>query len=393
MRSRLRLFAFVGLLATGVDLGGLILAEGQISLALADGLALTAAAVVAYLLNRTITFRGDPQARWVSNPGLFAASAIAAGTVDLVVLLTLESVGLSLIGSKVAAIGAAAVVRWTAYRWILFRWVRRELAHRLERPPAPGQLRLSVVIPAYNEGPRIAETVGAIDQELAASVDAGDYEIVVVDDGSSDDTVDQATTSGARVLAQSDNRGKGASVRVGVLQARGRTVIFTDADLAYAPELLTQLLAEIEQGWDMVVGSRRHHETATLSSRPPIRELGGSVVNRLTHLVLLGHFRDTQCGLKGFRSDIGRLLFERTKIDGFAFDVELFLMAEQDHLSLRELPVSVQNRAASSVSVIGDGLSLLADLFRIRRWAGAGHYRPNPDQRAVLEARIDQTRQ
>ena len=312
---------------------------------------------------------------------------MAAGAVDLAVLLGLDELGLALVAAKVVAVGTAAVVRWTAYRWILFRWVRRDLAKRVDRPSPTGSLRLSVIIPAFNEANHIAATVDAIDRELDRSLDSGGYEIVVVDDGSTDDTVERAATAGARVLAQEANRGKGAAVRAGVLAAQGRSVIFTDADLAYPPTMLLRLLAEVEAGWDMVVGSRRHEDTATLAHRPRIRELGGSMVNRLTHLVLLGHFRDTQCGVKGFRGDVARTLFQRTRIDGFAFDVELFLMAEQDHLSLLEVPVSVQNRAGSSVSLVGDGLALLVDLFRIRRWAGEGRYHPDERQRTVLEAR------
>ncbi|MGB5756236.1 MAG: glycosyltransferase, partial [Acidimicrobiales bacterium] len=180
----------------------------------------------------------------------------------------------------------------------------------------------------------------------------------------------------------------GAAVRAGVLAARGRTVVFTDADLAYPPALVGRILEEVEDGWDMVVGSRRHRETATLVRPRRIREFGGRMINRLTHLVLLGHFRDTQCGLKGFQGDVAKVMFERTRIDGFAFDVELFLIAEQDQLSLLEIAVSVQNRPGSSVSLVGDTVALLADLFRIRRWAGEGVYDPAPAQRAVLDARI-----
>lgn len=375
-------------MATAADVGLFLgLAGGSLPLAVADLVALAVAALVAYVLNRALTFRGDPEARWVSSPGLFAATAAVAGAVDLAVLAALDGLGLALLVAKVVAVGAAAVVRWTAYRWILFRWVRRDLAKRVDRPPPERPLRLSVVIPAYNEGVRVTSTIEAIDGELSQWIDAVDYEIVVVDDGSTDDTVDRATAAGARVLPQERNRGKGAAVRAGVLQARGRSVVFTDADLAYPPSLLLRLLDEIEAGWDMVAGSRRHHDTSTLAERPQLRELGGAVVNRLTHLVLLGHFRDTQCGLKGFQGDVATSLFERTRIDGFAFDVELFLMAEQDHLSVEVVPVAVENRAGSSVSVVGDGLALLADLFRIRRWAGEGRYEPDADQRAVLDAR------
>ena len=193
--------------------------------------------------------------------------------------------------------------------------------------------------------------------------------------------------AGARVIRLQENRGKGAAVRTGVLSTRGRTVVFTDSDLAYRPELLHQVMIEVEQGWDIVVGSRRHEQTNVLVRARRLRELGGRMVNRLTHLVLLGHFRDTQCGLKGFQADIGRIVFERTRIDGFAFDVELFLIAEQDQLSVREIPVSVENRVGSSVRLLTDFLALVADLFRIRRWAGEGRYQPTLDQRKVLQQR------
>ncbi len=389
MRSRLRLFALVGLLATAVDFLLLIgLADRSVGLWLADLIALFAAAVTAYILNRVITFRGDPSARWVSNPGLFAATAGVAGAIDLGVLLLLDNLGLPLAAAKVGAIGCAAVVRWVAYRWILFRRVRKDLAQRVSRPPPGRSLRLSVVIPAYNEGELIAETVKAIDDELGRAIGEPDYEVLVVDDGSSDNTVSVAERAGARVLPQVENRGKGAAVRAGVLAARGRTVVFTDADLAYPPALVAQILDEVENGWDMVVGSRRHRDTATLVRPRRIREFGGRMINRLTHLVLLGHFRDTQCGIKGFQGDVARVMFERTRIDGFAFDVELFLIAELDQLSLREVPVSVQNRPGSSVSLVGDTVDLLADLFRIRRWAGEGVYGPDVAQRTTLDARI-----
>jgi glycosyltransferase involved in cell wall biosynthesis/putative flippase GtrA len=383
VRSRLRLFALVGLLATAIDVGALV-ALAPLGLLVADSLALVMAAVVAYLLNRNLTFRGEETARWVSKPRLFIATAIAAGTVDVLVLIWLDRAGLALMAAKLAAVLAAAVVRWSAYRRILFAEVRRELAQRVKRPQALGDLRLSVVIPAYNEAPLIASTVTTIRSELGRELADGSFEVLVIDDGSPDATSEQAAAAGARVERLEHNSGKGAAVRAGVLAARGRAIVFTDADLAYSPSLILDVLAEIEQGWDMVVGSRRHDDTNTLVRARRVRELGGRVINLLTRVVLLGNFRDTQCGLKGFRSDIGKAVFERTRLDGFAFDVELFLLAEQDQLSVIEVPVSVTHRAGSSVRVVGDTLDLLADLFRIRRWAGEGRYRPTESQRLAL---------
>ena len=383
MRSRLRLFLLVGLAATAIDIGTL-LALHERGLLAADVVALALAAAVAYLLNRHITFRRRPLARWVRRPTLFGATALAAGAVDVVVLLAFHGLGLPVLAAKVLAVGAAATVRWVAYRRILFHQVRQEMAQRLDRPPAPGTKRLSVVVPAYNEGELITETLAAIRAELDADLEPGSYEILVVDDGSSDDTAERAGAAGARVLRLAANQGKGGAVRAGMLAAEGRAVVFTDADLAYSPRLVLDVLDRVEQGWDVVVGSRRHDDTNTLVRARRLRELGGRVINVLTQLVLLGNFHDTQCGLKGFRGDIARAVFERTRINGFAFDVEIFLIAEQDQLSLTEIPVSVTNRAGSSVRIVGDTAELLVDLFRIRRWAGEGRYRPNASQAEVL---------
>lgn len=376
MRSRLRLFAAVGLAATIIDLGAFTLLESRLSVVAADIVALLLAALVSYVLNRRLTFRGRPRARWVRNPGTFAAVAVTAGAVDLVLLLLLDTAGLRLWAAKMLAIAAAAVVRWSAYRWVLFTEVRREMAERRDRPPAEGTVRLSVVVPAYNESRQIESTIETLGRELRATV-GEDMEILVVDDGSTDDTVARAEAAGATVVAQPVNLGKGAAVRAGMLAASGRSVVFTDADLAYPAAMIVPMLEGLEDGWDVVVGSRRHEETTTLVRARRIRELGGRAVNWLTHLVLLGHFRDTQCGIKGFRNDIGKAIFERTTINGFAFDVEVFLIAEQDRYSLKEVPVSVENRQGSSVQLVRDSLRLLRDLLRIRRAAGKGAYRPN----------------
>jgi putative flippase GtrA len=386
VRSRLRLFALVGLLATSVDVGLLTVLEPVIGALPADVAALTAASVTSYLANRWITYRGSRSARWVRRPSLFVAIAVGAGAVDVAILVGLRAAGLGLLAAKAVGVVAAAGLRWTGYRRVLFNQVRRELAQQADRPPPPGDLRLTVVLPAYNEADRIAGTVATITAELESRLGRGDFEIMVVDDGSTDATVTVAERAGARVVAQPANRGKGAAVRAGMLAARGRAVVFTDADLAYPPQVVLEVMDRVEDGWDVVVGSRRHEDANTLVRARRLRELGGRVINLLTYLVLLGAFRDTQCGIKGFRRDIATVLFQRTRIDGFAFDVEIFLIAEQDRMSLSEVAVSVRNRSGSSVRVVGDTIIVLRDLIRIRRWAGAGHYRPDAHQAAVLAA-------
>jgi dolichyl-phosphate beta-glucosyltransferase len=262
--------------------------------------------------------------------------------------------------------------------------VRSDLERRRVRPAPPGDVRLSVVVPAYGEGERIGGSIRSLRHALASIADDG-VEIVVVDDGSSDDTGARAREAGAdQVLRHEVNRGKGAAVRTGVLAARGRVVAFTDADLAYSPDQMLGLLREVEAGWDMVTGSRRHTDTTTLVRARRLREIGGRAINAFTRAVLLGQYRDTQCGLKAFRSDAARLIFGHTRIDGFAFDVELFFLVEQYHLSLAEVPVRVENSSRSTVHVVRDAARLVRDLFLIRRWAHQGVYDLTAEDRAEL---------
>ncbi|QYG93946.1 glycosyltransferase [Iamia sp. SCSIO 61187] len=370
------------MIATLVDVGVLLLAARALGLIVvaADTVALAVAALVSFWLHRLITFAGDPAVRWVNRPLAFVVTAAVAGAVDVVVLRTLVEVtgwdsAPALVAAKLPAVAVAAGVRFVAYRSVLFGVVRAELAERVDRPPAPGERRLTVVVPAYREADRIGATIERIRAELAAVAPGDELEVVVVDDGSQDGTAEAARAGGAdQVVVLPANRGKGAAVRAGVLAATGRTVAFTDADLSYPPGQIADLLAEVEAGWDMVVGSRVHTETATLVRARAVRELGGRVINLATHAVLLGAHRDTQCGLKAFRSDVARSLFSRTRIDGFAFDVELFHLAERDRLSLQEVPVRVANADRSSVRVVRDGLRIVRDLARIVRAGRAGHY-------------------
>lgn len=253
--------------------------------------------------------------------------------------------------------------------------VRRTVAARQVRPHPAGDRRLSVIIPAYRESAAIAGTVERVRSELAAVAADGGLEVVVVDDGSGDGTAEAAHRGGAdQVVALPHNQGKGAAVRAGMAVARGATVAFTDADLAYAPAQIARLMAEVEAGWDAVVGNRHHQGTTTLVRAPKLRQLGGRAINAATRLVLVGGYHDTQCGLKAFRSDAARLLFGHGLIDGFAFDVEVFHLVERYGLSLIEVPVEVSNTDVSTVRLAQDAARLLADLGRIRLHASRGRY-------------------
>ena len=381
----MRRFAVVGVLATAIDIGvAVALLRRGWSLPTADLVALATAAVFAHPLHRAITLRDDPFTRWMRSPGAFAAVVTTAGLVDMLVLswVRIDGTLTDDILSKATAVAAAAIVRAVAYRTLLFRVVRREQEHPVRRPLPEGTHRLTVVLPAYREADRIGDTVIRVRTELGerlgGTLDA--LQIVVVDDGSDDDTSGAAAAAGADTVVRLEvNSGKGAAVRAGVAAATGSTIAFTDADLAYSPAQIADLMTLVEDGYDMVVGSRRHTDTRTLVAAGRIREAGGRLVNLATHALLLGQYHDTQCGLKAFRADAARALFDASRLDGFAFDVELFHLAERWRLPLAEVPVEVEYSDRSTVSVLSDGLRLVADLIRVRQASRRGDY-PNPTQ-------------
>ncbi len=243
----------------------------------------------------------------------------------------------------------------------------------------------SVVVPAFEEEGRITAAVERLREELLVP---GGVEIVVVDDGSRDATAEAARRAGAdQVLSLPVNRGKGAAVRAGMLASKGRALAFTDADLAYPPAQLLRLLHEVEAGFDVVIGSRRHVETTTLVRARRLREVSGRLFNLVSRLAVLPSYVDTQCGLKAFEAEAARVLFSRTRVDGFAFDVELIYLTRRYGLSLREVPVELANQQTSTVRLLRDGPLMMRDLLRVRRWGRTGVYDLGPDERATLDRR------
>ncbi len=237
------------------------------------------------------------------------------------------------------------------------------------------ELRLSVVVPAYCEARRIGSTISEIRSELDSLDAAGDLEIVVVDDGSPDDTARQATEAGADLVIELPaNQGKGAAVRAGVLASRGRTVAFTDADLAYSPDQLLGLLAAVEAGCEVVIGNRDAELSVADRSVSGLRRMGSRAVNLFARAVLAGRYRDTQCGCKAFRADVAKTLMAAGRIDGFAFDIELLHLAERCGFAVAEVPVRVVNSDSSTVRALTDGFRVVRDIAMISRLSRLGQY-------------------
>jgi len=246
-----------------------------------------------------------------------------------------------------------------------------------------------VVVPAFGEGRRIGETVTALATTLTEA-SGSRPEIVVVDDGSLDDTSARARAAGAdQVIRLPVNRGKGDAVRAGMLAANGSGVIFTDADLSYPPAQNVRLRDALEEGWDVVLGNRHHAETRTTVGSSIVRAATHRGFNLFTRLVLSRRFGDTQCGLKGFHRDAATQVFGRSRIDGFAFDVEALCIAGRLGLQISEVPVELANADESTVQLKSEVLRMLRDLLRIRRWAAQGAYddpQPGAASRGVDDA-------
>ena len=379
MKFRIQRFLVVGIIATALDVSLFVFLH-QIGwpLVLANVLALNAAALLAWPLHRLFTLADDPFTRWIGSPGVFGFMVVTAGLVDTGVVYIFNpdrEVRAELL-AKLIAVVAAALVRAISYRIIIFRTIRREQDQPTNRPVAEGDYRLTVVIPAYREVDRIKNTIERIRSELGPKID-NDLEVIVVDDGSKDGT-EEAAGLADQLIVLPRNQGKGSALRNGVDKSNGRAVAFTDADLAYSPSQIFDLLVQVENGYDWVVGNRHHADTRTIVKAGFIRGMGGRLVNFATHLLLLGQYRDTQCGLKAFRSDVAKSLFSSSTINGFAFDVELFHLAERWRLSLSEISVEVEHSERTTVRVVQDGFRLLRDLIHVRRLASQGSYPVDP---------------
>jgi len=242
----------------------------------------------------------------------------------------------------------------------------------------PSTLDLSIVIPAYNEESRLPKTL----DRIFAYLQARPYrtEILVVDDGSSDRTVEVVNScaqkySGLRLVSNERNRGKGFSVRHGMLEARGEIALFTDADLSTPIEEADKLLATIrERAYDGAIGSRAMDRSLIEVHQSVIREQAGIFFNRLVRWIMGIEFSDTQCGFKAFRTKRTRIIFEQQRIERFGFDPEILFLAKRQGLRVAEVPVRWSHDSATKVNVAADGLRMFLELLLIRWNAARGCY-------------------
>lgn len=236
-------------------------------------------------------------------------------------------------------------------------------------PPAP---ELSIIIPAYNEESRLPRAFERIRSYLASRGRKADQvEILIVDDGSTDRTARVVAEwarelPGVRLISNGQNRGKGFSVRHGMLEACGRMALFTDADLSAPIEEADKLFAAIESGADVAIGSRALNRSLIFVHQSRLRELAGIIFNGFVRALTGLPFADTQCGFKAFRREPCRLIFEQQRIERFGFDPEILFLAKRNGLRAVEVPVRWAHDPATKVHVLRDSLMMFGDLFYIR---------------------------
>jgi glycosyltransferase involved in cell wall biosynthesis len=241
----------------------------------------------------------------------------------------------------------------------------------LERP------LISVVIPAYNESARIGK---ALDEVLCCVHDRNwRAEVLVVNDGSTDRTAAIVQEFAqlhpeVRLLNNPGNRGKGFSVRQGVLHAVGDMVMFTDADLSAPMKEAEPLFEALRQGADIAIGSRWLERKRQTLPQPFYRRFFGRCFNAITRLVMGLPFADTQCGFKAFLRPVAQTIFQLQRIERWGFDPELLFIALKRGYTIREVPVTWGHDARSRLSYLKDGVKMLEEIAYIRWEAFAGAY-------------------
>jgi len=237
--------------------------------------------------------------------------------------------------------------------------------------------RISIIIPAFNESARIERTLERVLECVESS--GWDAEVTVVDDGSTDDTVAivqcwMERFSYLSLLRNPGNKGKGYSVRNGLLQATGDIVMFTDADLSAPIEEASRLFAAIDQGADVAIGSRWLDRDRQTRHQPLYRRFFGRCFNALTRMVMGLPFADTQCGFKAFRRSAAQVIFRLQRIERWGFDPEILFIARKLGYGVKEVAVTWGHDERSKMSYLKDGAKMLEEMAIIRSNSVAGRY-------------------
>ncbi|MEN6295607.1 MAG: dolichyl-phosphate beta-glucosyltransferase [Chloroherpetonaceae bacterium] len=227
-------------------------------------------------------------------------------------------------------------------------------------------MEISIVIPAYNEEERLPTTLRTIIDYFENL--SKEYEIIVVDDGSQDNTAEIAQHFNPRVnvIKLPKNSGKGAAVREGISHAQGDFILFSDADLSTPITEFHKLQESLENGSHIAIGSRAIDSSLIKVHQPFYREFMGKTFNKIVRALVLRGIQDTQCGFKMFKNSVAKQIFSLAKIDGFGFDVEILYLAHKMNFKIDEIPVEWRNDTKSKISPVYDSLKMFFEILKIR---------------------------
>ena len=228
-------------------------------------------------------------------------------------------------------------------------------------------MKITLILPIYNESGLIKETLNKLEDFV--SKDKNNWEIILVNDGSTDNTLNilkQQKKSFFKIISYKENKGKGFAIKTGVKYATGEYICFTDSDLAYSFEHLNQIIFFLEK-FPIVIGSREvkgSRNNATL-----LRKAMGKTFNLITRMTLNTKIKDMQCGLKGFKKEVAKELFSKQKTNDFSFDTEILYLAKKRDYIVKEIPVEISESHTtkkSKVNIFADPFKMLKALFKIR---------------------------
>lgn len=367
-------YSVVGLLGTAIDLGLLYLFVDllRINLLLAATMSFVLAVINNFTLNKYWTFRNksDKTRRQFIKFLMLSAAGL---------LLTVICMAFFVYVLKIWYMAAKLITSVLVLTWNFLANKYWTFKDRIFYVPGGEKYDydVTVIIPSYNEQSRIENTLKAVNEYFLNKPVT--RQIIVVDDGSSDNTAGKAEDLGReidnlRVLTYKPNRGKGYAIKKGIEAARGKYILFTDADNSTPIEEFDKFYPLLEDN-RVVIGSRYLSESNVVVSQPWYRVLIGRLANILIQLFILDGVRDTQCGFKAFQHGAAKEIFSRVKVNRYGFDIEALAIARLLNLSIKEVPVSWYNSPESRIRPVKDAVRTFGELIYIKLnlWGGQYH--------------------
>lgn len=366
-------YAIVGSFGTAIDLGSLYLFVDllHIHLLVSTALSFLLAVINNFILNKFWTFQNKSSNVRKQFIKFLIVSIVGLFLTEICMAFFVYGLTIWYMAAKLITSGLVLVWNFLANKYWTFKdrifYVAGEEEYDFD---------VSIIIPAYNEERRIEKTLESINSYFTKRRIT--TQIIVVDDGSSDNTVGivknlKERINGLNVIAYYPNRGKGHAVKKGVDDSRGAVILFVDADNSTRIEEFDKFYPILKDS-HVVIGSRYISGSDIVVTQPHYRVLIGRLGNKLIQLFLLDGINDTQCGFKAFRHEAARQIFSRMKVNRFGFDMEILSIARLLNLTIREIPVNWYNSEGSKIRPVKDAFRTFGELIYIKLNLWGGRY-------------------